>query len=519
LQIFLIMQSKKHIIVLFFAFFYTFSHFCFAQLEMSAFTATGRGGAATTFATDYQAIGVNPANLGVQRSFRDPMLTFGFLEFNASFFSEGMTRGELAQSVFEPTSNNFSYADKIAAKNKFADKANSLNVDFMLFGAAIQLKKYGGFAFSIRDKIQFYAKLNPLSANILFLGHNSDYFTNIELSDGTRLPNSSSITPEQREKTVAGFIDAKDAKTYGEILNGSRFSMSWYREYNFSYGNKIYDSYNFTAHAGVGFKLVKGIALIDVSAENNQLKKDNIAVSKTLGITILDSVAVRDPNQQYEGFVQNATNLNKFLGAEPIATGYGIDLGINLVIRRSLYLGAAVTNLGNVGWESNTFKLQNDKLETIEGGGLNGYSILAASANTFKLAGAGAALKLKGSERITEALPSVIRVGGSYEYFRTFHVGLDVIIPRNKAAGNLENPLVTLGGEYRLTRYIRLSTGVSIGGNQARPNVPAGIVFSLRKKWFEAGIATRDVISYFPFANVENSTISFSSGFFRFKFF
>ena len=35
-----------------------------AQTELSNFTATGRGGVATTFATDYQAIGINPANLG-----------------------------------------------------------------------------------------------------------------------------------------------------------------------------------------------------------------------------------------------------------------------------------------------------------------------------------------------------------------------------------------------------------------------------------------------------------------------
>ena len=39
-----------------------------AQFEGSSFTSTGRGGA-TTFATDYQAVGINPANLGWEYKF------------------------------------------------------------------------------------------------------------------------------------------------------------------------------------------------------------------------------------------------------------------------------------------------------------------------------------------------------------------------------------------------------------------------------------------------------------------
>jgi len=35
-----------------------------AQNELSNFSATGRGGVINTFASDYQVIGINPANLG-----------------------------------------------------------------------------------------------------------------------------------------------------------------------------------------------------------------------------------------------------------------------------------------------------------------------------------------------------------------------------------------------------------------------------------------------------------------------
>ncbi len=520
----LVMNYTKHSFTafIFYLFSLSASYQCFAQLEMSAFTATGRGGAATTFATDYQCIGVNPANLGVRRSFRDPALTLGFMEFNASFFSEGLSRGELAQTIFDPTATNFSYSEKQKAVEKFTDKANSINIDFMLVGAALHIPKVGGFAFAMKDRFQFYAKLNGASANLLFLGQNSNYFTDLEQYDPrtgvvTRIKNDANVTQEQRDRTVAGFIPEKDAKTYGEILNGSRFSMSWYREFNFSYGTKVVDTYNFSAHVGVGVKYLRGIALIDVIAENGQLTRDNISLSPTLGITGLEDAPKNGTT--FQGFTDGASQFSKLLTPQGVGNGFAMDFGVNFVIKRNWYIGAAVTNIGSIEWSGNTYKLQNDKLQAIEGTGLNGYNILATSSNTFRLAGNSAALKLAGSPSITEQLPSVVRIGTSYEYFRTFHLGLDVIIPRNNVSGNLQQTLVTLGGEYRLTRFVRISTGLSIGGNQSRINVPAGIVFSLRKRWLETGIATRDLLSYIYNSESGGNTLSFSAGFLRFKLF
>ena len=44
-----------------------------AQNELSNFSATGRGGVINTFATDYQVIGMNPANLGRQGDGKVPL--------------------------------------------------------------------------------------------------------------------------------------------------------------------------------------------------------------------------------------------------------------------------------------------------------------------------------------------------------------------------------------------------------------------------------------------------------------
>lgn len=42
-----------------------------AQHEFSSFTATGRAGVSTTMLTDYQSVGVNPANLAFQGRFKE----------------------------------------------------------------------------------------------------------------------------------------------------------------------------------------------------------------------------------------------------------------------------------------------------------------------------------------------------------------------------------------------------------------------------------------------------------------
>jgi hypothetical protein len=88
----------------------------------------------------------------------------------------------------------------------------------------------------------------------------------------------------------------------------------------------------------------------------------------------------------------------------------------------------------------------------------------------------------------------------------------------NEAGGNLEKPFVAIGGEYRLKKIFTVSTGVNFGGNNGdRVNVPLGIMYHARKGFYEAGIAVRD-INFYLFNIGSGSTLSFSTGFLRFKF-
>ena len=52
----------------------------FSQIEGYVSSAAGRGGVATTFVTDYQCIGINPANLGFDTLISKKRISFGLLQ-------------------------------------------------------------------------------------------------------------------------------------------------------------------------------------------------------------------------------------------------------------------------------------------------------------------------------------------------------------------------------------------------------------------------------------------------------
>ena len=77
------------------------ANFLFAQTEISSFNATGSA-YSTSYLTDYQCLGVNPANLGWTRN--NHTMNIGFFEFAGSIYAEPLTRSEVVNDLFD---NNF----------------------------------------------------------------------------------------------------------------------------------------------------------------------------------------------------------------------------------------------------------------------------------------------------------------------------------------------------------------------------------------------------------------------------
>ncbi|MCC5943753.1 MAG: hypothetical protein JJT94_02375 [Bernardetiaceae bacterium] len=484
--------------------------------ELNSFTATARGGAATTFATDYHAIGVNPANLGVRKTFRDPIFTVGVLETNLNIFSAELTRQEIFTNLLRPNQVQFDLPTKREAAERFTNSPLAINLNATLFGAYLYADKIGGFAFSVRDQINFFTRLNRQASELAFLGHNASYFDQLFLNTGEIINNTPGLSDEVRETVIAGFKNPGTEQSYAELLDGSRLSLNWTREFNLAYGNKIIDTYDLALHLGGGIKYINGIALIDLEARDGALRRSNISMSSSFGLDFgEDSASVTNPT--FQGF-ENQGAFWQLTAPKPVGQGLGFDLGFNLMIRQKLFIGASVVNIGKMRWAGNVYNLSNGILAEIQGAGYDNFNLARNSAETLQFAGSQSPFQWEGSSEIAIQLPTMARFGVSYDFFRTLHFGIDVIVPLNDAPGNLDANLYIAGLDLMLTPTIRLSSGLNLGGNQAQNfNIPLGIAYIAPKKFYEMGIATQDIKSYTANFNT-GSNVSLAFGFLRFRY-
>lgn len=516
-------------------------------MDFSVFTATGRGGVATTFATDYQALGINPANLGIVKSFRDPFITIGFGEASLTFSAEAIPRKQMLDAIGEGIGGkqvsqvqNLTYADKIRASQQMAGTDMIINSTVMPIGIGVHLPKNHGIAFSTRTSFHFFANLNDQLADLAFMGMNSSYFERLLLTDGSIIPNPRNpkfagsipeLTEEEYRQVVRGALEVRGTgSSFAELVAGSRITASLTNEYNLGYGTRIYDSYNLALYAGLDLSYVQGIMLLNIDVDEQQQVEHNTFSLPDEFVVKTDSTLV----------FNNDAKAQDAIFPKGISAGLGYTLGLSAVVKKNLRLGFSVSNwrglfrnskfmnrVGAVGLSDNAYAIsESSQLEEFKGYGFDSYNLFTADNSSFNLAGQ----DLSGPfqwERVSlppQELPANIRMGMSYDYLNTLHVGVDLIIPLNQAFGNPSGTFVALGGDFRLSRLLRISSGVNTllrenaneqGGATHKMNVPLGITYTARKGTYEAGISTRDILTYISGKN--GSTISFAAGFLRFK--
>ncbi len=458
---------KKIILTISFSI-YTF--FSFSQSEMSAYSATGRAGVATTFVTDYQAIGINPANLGYGRLNDSKKFTFGLLEFAGNLYHEGLSSKDFYK--FGVNYKERSTYDKLIAARKFSSNTISVNFDFTLFGISFQDEKFGGIAFSIRESVRLYTKLTPSASDYAFRGATSSMFDSLGLSDGSTVvndPNQYAAYTSSGNSIVDG--KANSSFNLGSIFGGSKIKQHWYRDYAVSYGKKIYDKKGFQLYTGIGAKYVAGYNYIDIEADGNSVK----------GKVALNPIT--DPLKTIEA---SSPSLVAGKSYQAIGKGYGFDLGFTLLVKQKYKFGIAATNIGSVYYTKNVYSVKDTAISTVKYDEKEGFHSVGDIVNW------------QGEKNLRVSLPAMLRAGASMNLFDyKMEIGIDAILPLNNAAGNFDNVLIAVGGDYKILKTIKISSGFNMGGNTSKKfNLPLGIMISL-KNTLEFGVASRDVISYF----------------------
>lgn len=469
-----------------------------AQTEGGSFTIVGHG-IATPFATDYQCLGINPANLDLASRYEGKRFAIGGSELGISLYSEALTKSEIRKNLFGGNFENLSQEEQRNLAIDFANSNNAADVDVLTFGFAAQTTNAGSFAFSSRERVDYFSQLGPQVSELLWLGYNAPYFEQLILANGDTIPNTENIDQATLDQVVQGITAVANAQNLSQLLQGTQFRMTWIREFNLGYGKRLIGNENWEWHAGIGGKFLVGQGILDIQANNGQAVAFS-ALSPVFSVNY-DDLATNNPS----ALDDNARKLT------PVGWGWGVDIGTTFFIKEKYLISAAVTDIGSMKWSGNVYGLNDIELTDFQTGGIENVDFLE---QVEQLNGTDGILDWKGEESVTTALPSQLRLGFGAYLGKKIKLGVDVVQSMNDEVGSIDKAVIALGGEFSPMPWLHLSMGVMQGGNYDT-KIPAGIVFSSASGSYECGIASRDMITFFT---EDAPTVSASLGFLRFRF-
>ncbi len=451
-----------------------------AQNELSNFSATGRGGVINTFAQDYQALGINPANLGRAGQAK---VAFSIGEFGAGLGSQTINRSVINKIIYN--------SDETLAAAPSAQRAELLkafsgtdvlnvNIDVNTLALAVSLPNgLGSIAFSNRHRVVAHLDFNEKAADVLVNGKFAPSITKY-YNPTTGAPQPGTAAPK-----VSDFLD------------GTNIQGAWTSEYNIGYGVQVLDKEGFKLSAGLGYRYIQGIGIVDIQASSGSLTAYN---SLSPLFKAKYGTLANNPN----------FNLQTGGGLNAVGSGNGFDVGLAAEVGKGVRLGASFTDLGSMTWKGNVLTSNDQTLQATNSDGLSTYNIFKELGNQFNSDTKNLFTYEAAKER-KASLPAKLRLGGGYRVSELFEVGLDVTLPLNKVAGNLSSSFVGLGVDYKPTNWLRLSSGFTGGAGYGK-SLPLGITF-VTSVW-EAGVSSRDVTGYF---NDKSPYTSLALGFLRFK--
>ena len=454
----------------------------FAQNELSNFSATGRGGVVNTFATDYQAVGINPANLGRRTNFR---VAFTIGEVGAGIGSQSFSKTTFKHILYDG-SQRIGAAEKATLVNQLSgDNVLNLNIDTNLFGLAITLPNgLGGLAFSSRQRVGGHLALNRNAADILINGQNAAV-----VKQYYPVPNTSG-TPTPT---------AANAPLISTVLDGTSIQAAVTNEFNVAYGIQVYQNEALKLSLGAGYRYIQGIGIADIRVSGGSLTAYT-AFSPVFNINY--GALANNPNFNYESGS----------GLKPVGHGNGFDAGVSAEIGKIFRLGASVTDMGSMTWTANVLEASDQKLQQTASTGVTTYDVLTEISKQFDTDKQNLFTYTTAKER-TAALPAKLRLGGGIRISKFFEAGLDLTAPLNKVAGNLTTTFVGLGVDYKPLSWLKLSSGFTSGAGYGK-SLPLGLTF-VSPVW-EAGISTRDVTGLLsedsPYSSVAFGLLRFKIG-------
>lgn len=444
-----------------------------AQIDMGVPAAAGKGGTATAMIGNYDCIGINPSNLGWRDNYK-----FSFTVANVGLCaqSRALDFPTLRNALVHPN-DTFTMAQKDAYATQFATPEGfNFNANINWFAASIYFPKFGGLAINVRDRAFAHVTLSQTAADILFKGVNSSIYL--------------------------------DSSAYGQnmssVLDGTSMTMLHYREFNISYGRKLFGfgtkeesgEQPIEFFGGVGFKMLWGLGNMDVKIGDGSL----------FGHTSLTTTY----DVQY-GDIQNFTPAKSGELFNSVGSGMAFDVGFSAIINEKIRAAISFTDIGSIDWAQNTLLASDTLMPSLDSSSTGFDSWNMSDQASFFM---GDFMKYESGAGYNTPLPGKMRLGYGMKLGERVNVGLDIVIPLNKSLYNIQSPYFAVGGEIKVAEIFRVHAGFA-GNKEIGWNVPVGITLG-PLGFFELGLATGDVLTYF--AKTDNPNMSFALAVIRFNF-
>lgn len=463
------------------------SSFAVAQTENAAFSITGKG-VASPFATDYQALGINPSNLDFDSEFEKPV-TFGFGEFGISAYSEALAKGELRDNILQSNLSEMTPEERRELAGDIAGTAIALDLDVMTTGIHVKTNNAGGFAFTTRDRFDYYSVYGPQVTDLGVNGFESSYFDLLVLSTGDTIPNTSDLPEDSLELVESGLTLLQNAQNLSSILDGTQLSMSWMREYHIGWGKKVLSTEEWAIYGGIGLKYIQGVSFLQIDAADG---KATALGASPAGLEAL----FRDESEEISGD-----------GFKPVGNGFGVDLGATFQFQNDIRIGVSIVDIGSVTWNNGSYQLKDTLFTEFDQTPIDEPNVGGLVNNVSEF------IEWNGDVEHTTKLPTTIRVGVGWMINEKIRVGGEWVAPANDELSSLDQGVLAVGGDLTPTKWLQLSAGFIDGGNYDF-KIPAGVTFRVGGGAWEFGAASRDIITFF---SEEQPTISGAFGFLRFR--
>ncbi|HTL80634.1 MAG TPA: DUF5723 family protein [Bacteroidia bacterium] len=438
-----------------------------SQIDLGLPSTTGKGGTATAMVTNFEAIGINPSNLGWSNNYKFSM-TVANVGLNMQ--SQALDFATMKNAVLNPR-DSFTLAQKQEYANKFATPEGfnmTANVNWL--AASVYVPKVGGFAINVRDRVYAHVGLNQNAADFIFMGKNAPFF--------------------------------QDSSNYSQnlstIFNGCDISLLHYREANIAYGRRLFGFGNtdedgdpsIQIFGGFGFKLLWGLANIDGKISPG-LIAGHSAITSSYDINY--------------GNIQNFTSVKTTSFFNSVGQGTAFDLGASLIIKKKIRFGASLTDVGSITWKDNVLVAHDTTLfhPDSTNTGLPNWQL---GNNTSSLFGNDGFMNYQSGVDYKSTLPSKVRFGVGWQVTKFLDIGADVVVPYTKNRYNLSTPYFALGGEVKVGAAIRINAGVS-GNGELGWNMPLGVTLGPIGP-MEFGLATGDVLTYLSKSKDPNMSIA-----------